>query len=516
VADWELLRKRLQGELSLESADRESHSEDASMFRVEPAAVAYPRDATDCAAILAFCREQEIGIHAWGAGTSRGGQPLGSGLVVDFRRHLNRILSFDENTGELTTEPGAYYSEVQKFLRARGRSFPPDPSYHQCTIGGMIANNAAGIHSVKYGGTVEHVAAVDFLTSDGAPHSSDAPDDLAEKVGAFLRDHIQTIVLDFPKVEKNSAGYHLDCSLRADGTADLAKLLTGSEGTLALITRCRLRTVALPKATALAILYFADLEKALEAAMALKPAGVAACELVDKVLLDLHEAAGKTPGNSKHAKKITGNRFLDLFYELKAEAVLIVETEGDDDLHARSTLESCLRLAEPFALRHVISENDTDRVRTWDLRRHTSPILNRLEDGKISIKPLWGVEDVSLPRETFLEYMREQRKVFDRFGLTCSFFGHAASCNLHNDPLAVDPRRARVDSELAKLYDEVAAESYALVVRFGGSISGEHGDGLSRTPYLALQYPKSYPLFAELKALFDPCGILNPGKIVKA
>src|SRR5262249_21835756 len=159
-------------------------------------------------------------------------------------------------TGEITVEPGAYYSEVQKFLRERGRSFPPDPSYHQCTIGGMVANNAAGIHSVKYGGTVEHVAGLEVLTSGRDGQSTGVPDALAGRVGAFLREHRDTFALDFPKVEKNSAGYHLDCSLRADGSPDLAKLLTGSEGSLGLITKCRLRTVELPKATALSILYF--------------------------------------------------------------------------------------------------------------------------------------------------------------------------------------------------------------------------------------------------------------------
>lgn len=484
------------------------------MFQIRPAAVAFPRGAADCRKILEWCSAEQVSIHPWGAGTSRGGQPLGSGLVVNFRRHMSAILSFDEETFELTCEPGATYAEVQKLLRAHGRSFPPDPSYHACTIGGMIANNAAGIHSVKYGGTVEHVAGVEFLTADGVAHSSDVEDELSRNVTAFLQRSVKTTVHDFPKVEKNSAGYHLDCALRPDGTADLAKLLTGSEGTLAVITKCRLRTVPIPKATALAILYFESLEKALAAALELKPTGVAACELVDKVLLDLHEAAGKAPGQSKHAKKITGNAFLDEFYELGSEAVLIVECDGESLTESSRLLARARSLAAPFAQGSRTAGSDDDTTRIWDLRRHTSPILNRLENGKITIKPLWGVEDVSLPRATFLQYVKEQREIFARFGLTCSFFGHAGSCNLHIDPLAVDPRRARHDADLARLYDEVAAESYALVIRHGGSISGEHGDGLSRTKFLPLQYPRSYPLFAKLKAQFDPRGILNPGKIV--
>lgn len=509
---WKVLEQSLEGELSLQEQERENHAADASMFYEKPAAVVFPKHRRDCETVLAFCREHNVPIHAWGAGTSRGGQPLGAGLVVNFRRHMNKILSFSETTGELTVEPGAYYAEVQKFLRGKGRSFPPDPSYHQCTIAGMIANNAAGIHSVKYGGTGKHVAALQFLTGDGHFHDSDERDELAEKAEAFLHKHKRTIAGGYPKVEKNSSGYNLPLALDAAGRIDLPKLLSGSEGTLGLISQARLRSVPLPKATALAILYFPALEAALSAAMDLRRWDVAACELVDKVLLDLHAAHGGP--ESRHAKKIAANKFLDRFYSLQSEALLIVEMEGNSEGEAKSKLGEALEsfLPRPLEAHPAASTEECGLI--WDLRRHTSPILNRLENGKITIKPLWEVEDVSLPPATFLEYIAEQKKIFARHGLTCSFFGHAASCNLHIDPLAVDPRQARLDADLARLYDEVARESFELVVRMGGAISGEHGDGLGRTPYLPLQYPECYPLFAPLKAMFDPCGILNPGKIV--
>jgi FAD/FMN-containing dehydrogenase len=513
VIPWDSLKNALEGNLSLEKTEREQHSEDASMFREEPLALAFPKNRLDCEKILLFCRTHGISVHAWGAGTSRGGQPLGRGLVVNFRRYMNGILAYNEATGELTVQPGAYYSEVQKYLRARGRSFPPDPSYHQCTIGGMIANNSAGIRSVKYGATIDHIQGVGFLTSDGAYHSSDDPGELHARVRAFLAEARSTVESDYPRVEKNSAGYSLDRALTAEGRADLPKLLTGSEGTLALLTEARLGTVPLPAAPALALLYFTALESALAAAMNLRMCEISACELVDKVLLDLHGASHQA--HPRHARRIVAsNPFLERFYLLGAEAVLIVETEGEDAACAARLLTEALEAlrSRPAALHLATSEEESARI--WDLRRHTSPILNRLENGRITIKPLWGVEDVSLPRDTFLAYVREQKEIFARFGLTCSFFGHAASCNLHIDPLAVDPRRARVDADLARLYDEVAEESYDLVIRMGGSISGEHGDGLARTKFLPRQYPKSYPLFARLKTIFDPCGILNPGKIV--
>jgi FAD/FMN-containing dehydrogenase len=500
---------KLEGELSLDSSTRKQHSEDASIYREEPLAVAFPKNKNDLQEILAFARKYQISLHAWGAGTSRGGQPLGAGLILNFRKYWNHILRFEEKTQEVIVEPGVYYSELQKFLKTLGRSFPPDPSYHQCTVGGMVANNAAGIHSVKYGGTIEHVAAVEYFCVEGKLHHSDHIDTLAEKALGFLKKNEAAIANGFPKVEKNSSGYALDRALSGN-QLDLPKLFTGSEGTLGLITELRLKTVAIPSATALGILYFPDLERALQAAMDLRSYDIAACELVDKVLLDLHaDQHGQGP---KHAKKIGGNSFLDLFYESKSEAVLIVELEGKDKATANAALHEALHSIQTKEKR--FAENIKEEQQIWDLRRHTSPILNKLEDGKITIKPLWAVEDVSLPPENFLAYVREQQKLFEKHGLSCSFFGHAASCNLHIDPIAVDPRKAREDKEIAALYDLVTAESYALCIKFGGSISGEHGDGLTRTPFLSQQYPEIFPLFAELKAIFDPAGLLNPGKIV--
>jgi FAD/FMN-containing dehydrogenase len=506
VHNWQELQ--LEGELSLAEADLQKHSEDASVHHHRPQAVAYPKTKKDLERIVAFCSNHKIPIHGWGAGTSRGGQPLGEGLVVNFRQHFNQILGFDEDKRTLTVQCGAFYSEVQKFLRAKGLSFPPDPSYHQCTIGGMVANNAAGIHSVKYGGTIEHIAAVEFLTTDGQWHRSDEPDDLSAAVEKFLRAHPRK---DFPKVEKNSAGYSLNRAFDEGGHLDLPKLLAGSEGTLALLSEIKIRAVPLPASTALGILYFESLEAACRVAMDLRNYDIAACELVDKILLDLHSKATEpAPHGPKHAKKIHANPFLDLFYQQKAEAVLIVETEGATHAEAETILVKAL--ASTHCLFRT-AQSPVETAQIWDLRRHTSPILNRLEDGKITIKPLWGVEDVSLPRETFLAYLKEQKELFARHGLSCSFFGHAASCNLHIDPIAIDPRVARKDLATAQLFDLVAKESYALVIKHGGSISGEHGDGIARTPFLRWQYPESYKLFAPLKSLFDPSGILNPGKI---
>ncbi|NUM88316.1 MAG: FAD-binding oxidoreductase [Bdellovibrionales bacterium] len=499
-ASWNALARDLSGELSLDERDRNTHSEDASIFVVRPAAVAFPRGNDDIDRLLRFCREEGLSVTARGAGTSRGGQPLGQGLCLNFRRHWQSVLHWDDRSGELTVEPGVLYAEAQKFLARHGRAFPPDPSWHQCTVGGMVANNAAGIHSVKYGGTIEHFRGAEFFSGDGALHDTRVPDGLSRSLGELLQRNASLIEGDFPAVEKNSAGYSLAHALHAKNP--LASVLCGSEGTLGLFTKIHLGTVRIPSHRALSIAYYPSLASALEAGLRMKEAGVAACELVDKVLLDLH--AGHE--ESRHARRITGNRWLDEFYALSAEAVLIVECDG----FSSEEVERCQRATEEASgTRAIYRVADGEAGAAWDLRRHTSPILNKVENGRVAIKPLWAVEDVCLPRHRLVEYVAEQDRIFRRHGLVCSFFGHVASANLHIDPLHLNLRGAGDG-----LFDRVTEESYRLVVRMGGSISGEHGDGLLRTRFLPLQYPRSFPLFAEVKKLFDPLGILNPGKIV--
>jgi FAD/FMN-containing dehydrogenase len=503
----------LEGEWEQSDSTLSEYSEDASHHQQRPLAVAFPKSEGDLQQLLQFARTYGLPLTARGAGTSRGGQPLGPGIILEFRRHWQKIIAFDESSRTLKVQPGALYGEVQKYLKELGRSFPPDPSYHQCTIGGMVANNAAGIHSVKYGGTLKHTKDLRYLCGGGQWHQATRADDLHERARAFLAKNGNDLS-DYPDVEKNSSGYSLkDAWPSPEAPLDIAKLMVGSEGTLGLATELTLSTVPLPAATALGIVYFPSLVSALEGALAAKLFGPSACELVDRPLLDLH---GKNTGQSRplgpqHAKRMEGNPYLHHFYQSKAEAVLIIETEGDSEAQAQDLLQRILRaLGSDF---HT-AKSSQEMALVWDLRRHSSPILNRLDGGKISIKPLWAVEDVSLPRATFVAYVQEQQKLFQEAGLLCSFFGHAASCNLHIDPVHLDPRLTRTDHEMAALFDRVTRDSYALAIRFGGSISGEHGDGLTRTPFLPLQYPKSYRIFAPLKQIFDPRGILNPGKVV--
>lgn len=506
AAFWARLQGKIQGELFFDLTHRQQFQKDASVYKILPSAVVFPKNLDDLHEVVTFARKSALSIHPWGAGTSRAGQPLGEGLIVNFRRHFTRILFYDEETFELTVEPGVAYSEVQSFLRERGRSFPPDPCYPHCTIGGMVASNTSGIHGLKHGGCLELVSAITFMDGEGRIHSSRDASEISEGAEKLVRKYWPLIEAEAPKVENISTGYHLDASL-AGGTFDLTKLLVGSEGTLGLFTSITLKTLPLKAPQALAICYFPSLEAALQAALDLRTFDPSACELVDKVVLDLHSSA--EPSGSKRANSILSNPYLRKFYVHKAQAMLVVEMEGDSAEDARAQLQKALTAVSSPA---EIAKDQRAMDLMWDLHQNTSPILNKLENGKVEIKPLWNVEDVSLPPAKLVEYVQKQRQIYAKFDLVCSFFGHVAAANIHMDPVHLGAKRYEQTELHQKLFAAVAEESFALVVSMGGAISGEHGDGLSRTPFLPMQYPRTFPLFEKLKNTFDPFEVFNPGK----
>ncbi|MCO5144256.1 MAG: FAD-binding oxidoreductase [Oligoflexia bacterium] len=512
MIDWDSLAQSLEGELSLDSKDIRAHQEDASIFQQTPTAVLYPKNTNDLKKILSFAREHKLTIHPWGVGTSRGGQPLGSGLILNFRKHWKKILSYDEASHEVTVEPGVLYSELQSYLKDKKRSFTPDPSYPHCTIGGMIANNASGIHALRWGGSIDLIRGIEFLGSDGELHSSDQEDRLSKKLSEILLPKRTEIESSYPKVEKNSSGYALDRVFTQSEKIDLAKLFTGSEGTLGLISKIRLATNPLCPENALALCYFSSLEDALQAALDLRTYNISACELIDRPLLKLHSDSENN--HLEHAKDLEKNEYLETFFQTHAEALLIVEwsTEEGEESAKQQLNEACAKIKN--CTQFLLAKDEKEKTLFWDLRRHSSPILNKLKNGKLAIKPLWAMEDVSLPPENLIAYVQEQQKLFQEFGIECSFFGHAAASNLHIDPVHIDLREHRENDDLNKRFLAVTEASYKLTIKYGGSISGEHGDGLMRTPYLHWQFPKLMPIFKQIKELFDPENIFNPGKIV--
>lgn len=501
---WPDLASKLDGELSTAPAVLKQHSEDASLCHIEPLAVLFPKHTKDIQAALEFCSTHSIPVFPWGAGTSRAGQALGQGLIIDFHKTMKEVLHFDAEQNTITVQPGISYASLESFLAEKNLQFLPRAALPQSTVGGMVAKNSMDM--------VDHIQSLEFLTADGQIHRSNEKNSLKTRVHKLLATHWDEILVTFPQVKRNSSGYNFPLCYEENPVEQelrLEKLLTGSEGTLGIFTEITLKTVAIPKHSVVLVAYFKHIASAFEAAIQLPVFDFSSCELVDKIFLDAQgESALKPPSEvGASSQRITQNPYLDRFYELESEAILLVEFSGESQEQANEKSWSARKaLIEGTHIAQFTSEakSPEDCKKALELCHPAS--LKSLR------KSHWLVEDFSLPPARLKTYLEEQRKIFQKHGLLCSFYGAAAHAHLSTDPVYIDPRS--VDGTMAKRLQDIAKESYELVIRLGGTISATQGDGLLRTPFLRLQYPISYPLFKEMKEIFDPNYLLNPGKIV--
>ncbi len=460
---------------------------------------------TTCAPWSRYASENRIPLIARGAGSGVAGEALGSGLVVDLSRHFRAILEVGSDT--VRVQPGVVYRDLAVRLAREGRRFAPDPaSGAQCTIGGMVANNASGARALRHGYTRDHVVALRAVLDSGdavvaARHPRwPAPtiqpgrlEEIVSSVAALLEQHAGAVRAYRPRTPFNRCGYLLHDVL-ADGELDLARLLVGSEGTLAVFTEATLRTIPLPAGRALVLLAFPRLDAALRASLLALPTQPAACELIDRRLLILvrggdPEAAALVPG--------------------AAEAVLLVEYEADSPAAAQAAatdLADRIHRVERLALQALVAVSEADVERFWRLRESALPSLYGLRGGA---QPVAYVEDVGVPVDSLAVYLHRVQEILQRHETTASFLIHALTGQVHTRPF-LDLSRPDDVTRLRAIADEV----YALTLDLGGTISAQHGTGIARTPWVARQYGPLYPIFRELKAIFDPSHVLNPGKIV--
>lgn len=501
------LRGLLEGDVYCDDVYRQMYSCDASIYQIRPLGVVRPRHADDVAACLRYASEHDIPIHARGAGTGVAGESLGLGLVIDFAHYMRRILSIDQDTVRL--QPGVILAQLNRQLDRTGRMFGPDPATRSVTtMGSAMALDASGSHWLKYGSVRDNVVSLQVVTADGQTcelnrHAFDgirsrkSDPDLASMLAMRTADLVQrnAALIDQgrPKSELNRAGYHL-WDLVDNGVIDLAKLIVGSEGTLGLITEATLKVVAAPKHRGVVLLFFDRLDSAARAALEIGGMGIAACDLLDRRLLSL--ARESDP------------RF-EMLIPRQAEAMLLVEQTGDELNAVRDRMQQIVtriqrrrRLA--FDVR-TTTELD-QRNLFWRLTRRVIPTLYRLKGSQRAIP---FVEDVAIPRQLLPDILVKLQNLLKKFELTASVFAHAAHGQLHVRPF-VDLTNAQ---DVRKL-QPFANEFYQIVVEAGGTISGEHGVGLSRTWYLRKQYGPLYDVFREVKRIFDPSSVLNPGKVV--
>ncbi|BDM72837.1 oxidoreductase [Streptomyces nigrescens] len=490
------LSAAVRGEVSFTAADRALMTMDASNYRRVPQAVVAPRDADDVAAALRVCREHGVPVVPRGGGTSIAGQATGVGVVLDFTRHMRRIVSLDPAARTAVVQPGVVLDDLRAAAGAHGLTFGPDPSTHsRCTLGGMIGNNACGSHSVAWGTTADNVRELALLTYGGegvrAGRGTDAtgaptglPPRLRDGVKALVDRELALLRTGYPDLPRRISGYALDALLPERGT-DLARALTGSEGTLGVLTEATVRLVETPAARALAVLGYPDESAAAEAAHTLL---VRRPLTVEGMAADLvGDAAGLPRGG----------------------AWLFVETGGASPAEAAARAEElCRAAAADGSTDHTVVTDPAGQRTLWRIREDASGTATRMPDGSEA----WpGWEDCAVPPDRLGPYLQDFRALLAQHGLRGTPYGHFGDGCIH----------IRIDFDLLtppgiRRFRAFSHDLAGLVVAHGGSLSGEHGDGQARAELLPKMYgPELVGLFGDFKTLWDPAAGLNPGMLVR-
>ncbi|MBG99317.1 MAG: anaerobic glycerol-3-phosphate dehydrogenase subunit C [Solibacterales bacterium] len=522
----EQFRKEVEGEVRFDSYSKVLYSTDASVWQMEPIGVVIPRHADDIVALTGTAARNQVPILARGGGTSLSGQTVGHAVQVDFAKYMNNILECNTEECWVRVQPGVVQDQLNNYLKPLGFSFGPDTSSSsRATIGGMIGNNSAGSHSIIHGKTIDHVLELKVVLSDGSEVVLGPVDDATlERLvsvdsleGHIYRDLLtlgdrwrDEILERFPKLMRRVSGYNLDELVSnsskkfgagyssSPGPLNLARMIVGSEGTLAVVSEAKVRIVPLPKSKGILVVQFRSLLESVEPSQEIVTHQPAAVELMDDFILN---QARNSPNFSDH---------LD-FVDSDAAAVMVVEFYGDSETEVRSKIERLkthlerrqigfgyITLTDPFEQQHI-----------WQVRKQALGLLMSVKGDK---KPIAFVEDPAVPIEHLPAFLKEFRGILESHDARGGYYGHASVGCLHVRP-AIDLKQASEVHKMRQIGDEVCQ----LVMNFGGSMSGEHGDGIARGKFNQVLFgPEVYQAFVEAKNIFDPKNLMNPGKVVDA
>jgi FAD/FMN-containing dehydrogenase/Fe-S oxidoreductase len=509
------LRKETSGEVMTDIASRGRYATDASIYQAMPVAVFVPKTAQDIATAIQIASELNIPILPRGGGTSQCGQTTGTALVIDNTKYFRKLLHADPEKAIAIVEPGMVLDHLNSALKPHGLWYPVDVSTAaQATIGGMAGNNSCGSRSIAYGNMVHNVLGIDAWLANGQVanfgnyvQSSGA----AKQLGDFVKNLATTlqpeIEANFPKVLRRVAGYNLDVfhpqserPYTADGSVNLAHLLVGSEGTLAYFKSLELKLAPLPKHKVLGVVNFASFFKAMDSAQHIVKLEPTAVELVDRTMIDLAR-------HNPSFKKTIETALIDASGPTP-EAILLVEFSGESHAPLLEKLTSLQSLMGDLGLPgSVVPMPDAGLQKNlWEVRKAGLNIMMSLKgDGK----PVSFIEDCAVPLESLAEYTQALTDVFSKYGSRGTWYAHASVGTLHVRPI-LDMRR-----DGAQKMRAVAEEASALVRKYKGAYSGEHGDGLCRGEWISWQFgPKITEALGEIKHAFDPKGLFNPGKII--
>jgi FAD/FMN-containing dehydrogenase len=509
------LQEHLVGEVMTSPDARRYFATDASIFTLTPAIIVYPRNENDVRKTARFTwqlaeRGRVIPITARGSGTDLSGAAIGSGVILAFPAHMNKILELDPKTGSVALQPGLNFGKLQQTLHTHGRYLPPFPaSLEYSTIGGAMANNAAGEKSVKYGTMRDYVRNMRVVLANGEVIESRRLNkrEFSKKTGLSslegeiyraldaLLDEYKDTVEEMSKLDitKNTAGYALHDIKHKDGSFDLTPLFVGSQGTLGIITEAVVETESYNPLTTLIIAGFDDIDKAIEAVRDLRilPEVPSCIEMIDEKLLSFTDQQ-----NPNQLKGIVEKPY--------KKVTLLIEFDHSNTRVQKRMVKKAKKLIDEYGGTFQVETDQDQQEQLWKLRHAAAGVASFAESGA---KALPIIDDGIVPMEKLSEYVNGLYALFDRHHLPVALWGHVGNGNLHMQPfLSIGELGDR--QKLFRLMEEY----YKLVISLGGSTSGQHGDGRLRAPYLiALYGERGYELLSKVKAIFDPHGTLNPG-----
>jgi FAD/FMN-containing dehydrogenase len=507
------LQEHLLGEVMTSPDARKYFATDSSIFTLTPSLIVYPRNEGDVRKTARFTwqlaeRGRVIPITARGSGTDQSGAALGSGIMLVFPAHMNRIVELDPKNGSVVVEPGLNYGRLEQTLHTHERFLPPYPeSYEYSTIGGAVANNASGQKTLKYGATRGFVKALRVVLANGEVIEtfrlnkrelnrklglSTFEGEIYRSLDKLLEDNHDLVGKLDLGVTKNSAGYDLMGIKQNDGSFDLTPLFVGSQGTLGVITEITMETELYNPSKELFLAEFESIEKAAQAILELRavPQLPSAIEMVDGQLLSLVE-------------RLNPNQLKDIISKPLPAAVLLIEFD-DEGRQLKKVVKRTEKILQDFASKFVSANDTQGRTKLWKVRDAVASVIAHSE-GHLKAVPI--IEDGIVPPEKLQELIAGTYKLFAAEQLQVALWGHAGDGNIHTQPF-LDLSQVGDRQKAFRVMDAY----YRLVISLGGSTSGEHGDGRLRGPFLPYVYGQEvYDLFAKVKQIFDPYGTLNPG-----
>ena len=496
----------IEGEVHCDATFLQMYASDASIYEIQPLGIVRPASTADVVACVQYAAENQISLIPRGAGSNVAGACVGQGVILDFSHSMRKIQSVGKDT--VTVQPGVVIGDLNRHLKAHGQLFGPDPATRNVTtIGGTLAMNTSGSHWVKYGAPRDNIMRLQMVLSTGEVVEFDSKENasisktfpslrgqlLAGRVRRVITSNEELIAEHCPQTKQNQAGYNL-FDVQQEGHTDLTRLLVGSEGTLGIITEATLKTEPIPRHRGVALLFFHRLDSAASAAVEINKMGVSACDLLDRRLLSL---ARET--NSEFQRLLPAD----------AEAMLLVEYQASDESQLRSKLDHLvtrIQRRKKLAYEVRLATQQDQRDLLWRIVRRVVPTLYRLRGDK---RALPFVEDIAIHPSKIPAFLSSVHKILNDNEVTASIFCHAPQGTIHIRPFM----SLSDSSEIAKMH-RLANQLFEQVLENHGTISGMHGDGLSRTWFLRRQYGSLYNVFSDVKRIFDPGNIFNPGKIV--